>query len=152
MTPRWAHRLLDAGVISREQLDDAERAAVQRDVPLDKALIEWDYVTAEEIARANPVEPGMEVVALERRQIDPAVVRMLPTRLALEYAAIPIGFRGGVLFVAVSHLASFKRARELGPLIGREIQFVQAHDSSVRDALVRHYFALHVCESGGAFD
>ena len=59
----WIDTLLAEGAISDEQLQDACALAERRGISLERALIEWQYVTWEQIAPLKAADNGLPYLA-----------------------------------------------------------------------------------------
>lgn len=59
----WMDTLLANGAISHEQLQDARVLAERRGISLERALVEWQYITWEQIAPLKAADNGLPYLA-----------------------------------------------------------------------------------------
>jgi len=95
-------RLVEAGHITRAQLEVALREQRRTGDLLGKVLINLGFVTEEGIETSLAQEAGSIRRRLEFLDLDPAVVRLVPEEIARRYTLLPVGMEDGVLQVAMA--------------------------------------------------
>jgi len=127
--------LLNAGLITRVQFDDALKNRVIFGGKIGTSLIELGYISEEELARflgdklAVPYVPPSQLLTVPQHIID-----LLPRELALKYGVIPLKLEKKRLSLVMSDPADLKAIDEIGfitgfiirPLITPEVRLVQA--------------------------
>jgi type IV pilus assembly protein PilB len=94
--------LLEEGLVSPEDLDRARRRRTESGGALTRALVEEGIVSEADMVRTLARQMGAEYVNLAQVTIDPAAAALIPESLARRYSAIPIGFEGERLVVAIA--------------------------------------------------
>ena len=94
--------VLEAGLLTPSDLEQALELAADRRRRLGEVLIEQQYVTQDDLVRLLGEQRGMPYLDLSRMQPDPAAVRLLPATTARIFRTLPVGFARGLPVVAVA--------------------------------------------------
>lgn len=129
--------LLDAGLLSRGQLDAAVRG--QEGKPLGKALIDAGVLTEDEVRRAAAHAMGISFVVLESGDIDTAALELLPEPLCREHSLAAYRLAGERLEIAVLDLSDLEA---LEPLKSR-LPYKLVPRLTTRESLRRALLAYH---------
>ncbi len=132
-TPRLGDMLVQKGLISPEQMQDAlidSRATGKR---LGEVLLERRWLFEDELARTLAGQLGLPYVNLRQTGVDLSVARTLPAETGIRYAVIPIGFRAGVVRVAFADPTD-DEAREAVAVHLSSLEAVIAELSEIRAA------------------
>jgi len=127
--------LLNAGLINRDQFEEALRNRVLYGGKIGTSLIELGYISEEELARF--LSQKLEVPYVHHDQllnIPPEIIGLLPRELALKYGAIPLSLEKKRLSLVMADPADLLAIDEIGfitgytirPLITPEVRLVQA--------------------------
>lgn len=98
---RLGDRLVAAGIITREQLQQALETQQTRGDFLGQVLVDLSYVTAQEIGRILAESFGVSYVDLLEVRPDPDAVALLPEHVIRETQAIPLRTVEDILEVAM---------------------------------------------------
>jgi len=133
-------RLVEAGVITPEQLEEALRRqnAKLKDGKkerLGRILVELGYCTEEDIARVMADRTGIPFLLLESYPVDQAALSLISPETARRYRALPIGFEGGRLVVAMMNPSDIIAIDDLRILTGYDILPVVVPDSELEAAI-----------------
>lgn len=134
------HYLVEAGLVTREQLEDALRRQNEKGGKkglLGRTLVELGYCTEEDIARVMARRFGVPYVSLESYPFDGAAASLISTEAARRYRALPISFDKGQLVVAMMNPRDIIAIDDLRILTGLDIQPVVAPDSDLEAAIER---------------
>ncbi len=93
--------LVRQGVISPDQLTEADEMAKQSGIKLPDALVRLGYATGEEVMRAMAEQHGLDYVNLSEVAIPPSVVELVPESVARENVVLPLAEEDGALKVIV---------------------------------------------------
>jgi hypothetical protein len=127
--------LLNAGLINRDQFEEALRNRVLYGGKIGTSLVELGYISEEELARFLSDKLSVPYVDHDRLlHIPPEVINLLPRELALKYGAIPLSLEKKRLSLVMSDPAdlpaideiSFITGYSIRPLITPEVRLVQA--------------------------
>ncbi len=132
--------LLEAGAITREQLDIARRNQDLYGERLGTNLVELGFIAetklVEVLSRKHRL-PSVGATTLERISRD--VLELMPASLAAKHRALPVHRDGGRLFIAVSDPTDTKGLAEIRDAIKLELRWMVAADLAITTALERHY-------------
>jgi len=131
--------LIRQGIISLDQLADAEKTARSSNTPLADALVRLGYATAEEVMRAIAQEHGLEFVDLKEVVVPPSVVELVPESVARENAVLPLGEEDGALRVIVSDPLDVDTLDKLRFILDRKIEIALAPRENILEAINRYY-------------
>ena len=95
-------RLIQDGIISTEQLQEATAAAKKARSPLIAYLVGSDIADARAIAVAASHEFGVPLLDLDAVEIDIEVVRTIDQKLITKHRVLPLVKRGKRIFLAIS--------------------------------------------------
>ncbi|HSA06229.1 MAG TPA: ATPase, T2SS/T4P/T4SS family [Candidatus Gastranaerophilales bacterium] len=98
---RLGDQLLDDGIITRDQLDEALFHSKQSGTPIGSVLVKLNFITVEQLRMALSKQQGFESVGEKDLNIDPAVIKLLPEDFIRENKVAPIRTDGKVLVVGM---------------------------------------------------
>lgn len=133
-------RLVESGAITREQLEDALRQQSTDSYKkglLGDTLVKLGYCTDEDIARVLAQRDGLQYLSLEKYRLDDSASSLISTATARRYGALPLGFSGGRLLVAMKNPSDIIAIDDLRILTGYDIQPVMLPDSELDAAIDR---------------
>ncbi len=132
-------KLIDAGLISEDQAQEARDMASSLGVTPEDALIKLGYVDPSEISQAQADQFGYETVDLSALEIPPSVIEMVPESVARENIVIPLSLDGDSLTVAIGDPMKFEVLDKLRFILNKEINVAVAPDDAIQSAINRHY-------------
>jgi type IV pilus assembly protein PilB len=91
ISKRFTDILMEKGLLSAEQLDQATKTAERRGEPVEKALVEMRVAPKDEIMWARAEELGKIYVDLSNRKIDSEIGSIVPEATARRHHLICIG-------------------------------------------------------------
>jgi Type II secretion system (T2SS), protein E, N-terminal domain len=114
--------LIELGFADRESVEHAVRAARSPGTTVARALVEMGVISEEELARAIAERHGVAYVDLDRYPVDPAAVNLIQPEAAMRYRAVPVGFTGAALLVAMADPADAIGVNDVAHLSKRDVQ------------------------------
>src|SRR5687768_18518670 len=98
--------LVDEGLITREQADQAQEASKQSKNPLDKVLVEMGFALDRDVTKARAQELNVPFVDLSKQKPEDSAVNVVPQHLARRHNVLPFKKDSGTntLFVAMADL------------------------------------------------
>ncbi len=131
--------LLERGLISRAQLEQA--LAEHRDTGerLDRVLVRLGLVTREQVLQAIGDQFHLPVVDLASAVVEPKVLECLPAKLVYRQSCVPIARENGTLTVATSDPFELAVLDELRLLTGCQIDLVLADEDDLRKFIRANY-------------
>ena len=140
---RLGDLLIDAGVITSEQLSKALDKQKQTRQKLGATLMEMDFTTEEEIAQALKEQLGMDFVDLRTVRVPPDVISLIPDSTILKkYTIMPFEFNQehfGYLRVAMADPMDLVATDDLSIVTNLQIEPVVATASDIMAAIDRYY-------------
>ena len=131
----FAEILVKCKVISQEQLEEAQTVASARKIKLGDALVQLDYVSANNVMRAMAQEYGTQFVKLETLNIPADVVSLIPEHVAREFNIVPIAADEGELTIATSEPEDFNMIDKLTFMLNRRININLSPAEAIRKTL-----------------
>ncbi len=131
--------LIRQGVISPNQLAEAQQMARGSGIKVGDALVRLGYATSEEVMRAMAQEHGYDYVDLSEVVIPPSVVELVPESVARENAILPMAEEDGALKVIISDPMDFETLDKLRFILNRKVEIALSPRESIVDAINRHY-------------
>ncbi|TMM13066.1 MAG: hypothetical protein E6F98_07075 [Actinobacteria bacterium] len=132
-TPRLGDMLVQKGLISPEQMQDALIESRSSGKRLGEVLLERQWLFEDELARTLAGQLGLPYVNLRQTGVDLGVARTLPAETGIRFGVIPIGVRGGVVRVAFADPTD-DEAREAVAVHLTSLEAVIAELSEIRSA------------------
>ena len=129
--------LLDEGLISQADLDQAVVLGQERNLPLGRVLVDENMVSESALVKALARHIGIEFVDLTSITIDPGAAGLVPDQLARRYAALPIGFEDEKLVIAMADPGNVLAVDDIRAISGREVVTKVATRTDVENALGR---------------
>jgi len=127
------------GLLSINQVQEAQELAKKTGVKLQEALKQLGYVTSEQIAQAVAIEHGKRYVDLRDVAIRPAVVELISESIARENCVLPFEEEGDALVVVVSDPDDMEVFEKLRFILQRPIEAVISSREAIQEAVNQHY-------------
>lgn len=132
-------QLLDAGLISADQLDLALREQGRLGTFLGEALVNLGFVSQEHLSSFLAQSTHSKVLGEEEWDPDPAAVRLVPYELARRFRALPLHQKGDILTVAIVDTYNVVAIDALERATGLHVEVVAASPQKIVDAIDREY-------------
>ena len=140
-TKKLGQILVEEGLITPQQLEQALHQQSRDDQPLGRILINRGMVKESDLVAALAKQIGFRFVDLSDYLIEPTAASLIPEQVARRYRALPIGHEDGKLLVAMADPANLFALDDIRTLTGMEIQPVVATASDI-DGAIRRYSRL----------
>lgn len=131
--------LLDSGLITQEQLEDALSLQKQNGKKLGDILVESGIIDENELMKALETRFKVPFIDLSETRIDNAAPALISEELARKYNVIPIASDDKTLTVATSDPMNFYALDDLKLATNLEIKAVLAAPSAIKNAIGRYY-------------
>ena len=131
--------LLDQGIISQDQLDQA--LSLQRDKGglIGETLVELGYVKEDDIAQSLTAQYGFPYLSLGNHDISPEITSIIPGILARQYLLVPIDKIGNNLTLAMSNPLNMQAIDDVELLSGCSVQAFVSTSSDIKKAIEKYY-------------
>ena len=155
---RLGEILIDAGVLTDEQLQIGLAKQQQTRDPIGQILVDLGYVTEEQIKHALEVQYGVKAFSLKSR-IPAEVLRLVPEGMIRQHRILPVALNQlTVAMVDPSNILALDDLRlrfkgvSIQPVVVTEIEFEQALKSLPRETLVEQAPRAEEAEPDGSQD
>ena len=138
---KFGEMLVEAGLLTPEQLDRAVEEARQSQKRLGEYLVEERLVTPEDVAMTLSVQLKLPIIDLRRHPVQPEAVRLIPEEYARRHDLIPIEVSDSVLVVVMADPANIQVLEDLKTQARMAIQSAVGILSDIREAINRNYRA-----------
>ena len=93
--------LVSLKLVTKEQLDSAKIESVRSGKELDEVLLTLRILPREDIVKARAISIGVPYVDLSAVKVDQNILKNLSKEMAKKYSAVPFGFSGNMLNLAM---------------------------------------------------
>jgi len=149
MAVRIGELLLKEKRITPEQLQAALNAQRQNGGKLGNNLVELGFVKDEEIIALLSKQYGVPSIALDKFEIDPTVLRLVPAETAQKYHVLPLSRSGATLTIAMTDPTNVFAMDDIKFMTGYNVEPVVASETAVIEAITRYYGKGGIAASNG---
>jgi type IV pilus assembly protein PilB len=132
-------KLVKDGVVSKDQIQEANQLASTLGIRPEEALVKLGYVDGNEISSMQASKFGFDTVNLNGLEIPSSVIEMVPESVARENVVIPVSLDGDALTIAINDPMKFEVLDKLRFILNREIKVKVAPNEAIQSAINRHY-------------
>ncbi len=132
------HILVERGLITLQQLQDAEAEHADSGRSLGRVLIDRGMVTEKDLVAALTTQIGMEFVDLKDTEIDARAATLVSENLMRRHVVIPIRMTDGKLIVATSDPSNVVALDDIRTVTGMDVEAVVATREDVLDAIAKY--------------
>src|SRR5687767_14152567 len=150
MAVRIGELLLKEKRISPEQLQEAVNHQRQHGGKLGFNLIKLGYVKDEEITALLSKQYGVPSIALGQFEIDPGVIKLVPSETAQKYQVVPLSRAGATLTIAMTDPTNVFAMDDIKFMTGYNVEPVVASETAVGDSIARYYGLGRPAAAAGA--
>ncbi len=129
--------LVDRGLITDQQLIDAETDRRASGRSLGRVLVERGIVTERDLVAALAAQIGMDFVDLSTAEIDPQAATSVGKSTLLKHQLLPIGYEEGKLLVAMADPANVVAMDDVRTITKLEVRPVVATREDILAAIGR---------------
>ena len=131
--------LLRRGIVSPDQVSEAEQMARNNQAKLGDCLVQLGYVTGEDVTRAMAEFHDLDYIDLSEVTIPEEVVEMVPETIARENATLPLTVTGEELKIILSDPMDLETVEKLRFILNRQVQIALAPRENILEAINRYY-------------
>ncbi len=133
--------LIEHGLISREELEDAQRQACQCRERVDQYLVRTGKVPEKKMLEIYAEQMAMPVVELEPGDVDTELLRKIPSRIIHKYRVIPVSRNGRTVRVATSDPHNLYALDEIRQFLELPVEPVLATRADI-NKVIKTYFGV----------
>ena len=138
--------LIKMGRLTREQVHQALAVQVQQkarrlNTPVGQVMLELGMITPKDLNFALAAQRGFEVVDLEGREIEPEIIKQIPSQMATVYRVVPLAFdeASKTITIALDSPDNFRVVDDLQTLMGFKVITRIADPAAIAKLLARYY-------------
>ena len=131
--------LIDKGLLKQGDLEKALSVQKEKGGSLSDILVELGFVTRSDLMIALSHGLGIPPMNLSRYKIDPAVIKLIPKRIAKNYKILPLSKIGDTLMLAVADPLNIFLLDDIKTLTGFKISPVIATEKDISEAQRQYY-------------
>jgi type IV pilus assembly protein PilB len=139
MPARIGDLLVKTDCITKDQLDQALKSQEANGKRIGFNLVKMGFVKDEVITALLSKRYGVPSINLRQFDIDPAVIKLLPTETAHKYQVIPLSRAGATLTIAMTDPTNVFAMDDIKFMTGYNVEPVVASETAVFDAIARYY-------------
>ncbi|RKY89438.1 type II secretion system protein GspE, partial [candidate division KSB1 bacterium] len=136
---RFSSILLDAGLITKQQLETAQKQAQSTGQDIGTTLMKLGYITQEDMLQAIAEQLDIPYLDLENYEIDTKALQLVPSEIAYKYRVIPVFHIGNVLTLAMANPQDVTVIDKIRRLTKMEIEPAVATEAAILQAIEQHY-------------
>jgi type IV pilus assembly protein PilB len=133
--------LVREGMISKEQLDKALQEQRQNGTRVGYNLVKLGFVQELELTKMLAKQYKMPAVDLSRFEVDPKIVKLIPTDIAVKNLVLPLKRDGRVLTVAMADPTNYAVIDDIKFITRFDVVPVIAGEFTLRALVEKHYEA-----------
>lgn len=131
--------LIERGIISRQQLDEALTVQKDRGGLIGEVLVELGFAKEEDITQALTTQYGFPYLPLANYEINSEIIAIIPSRVAWQYLIIPVDKVGNSLTLSMSNPLNVHAIEDVELLSGCSVQIFVSTLSDVKGAIEKYY-------------
>lgn len=129
--------LVEAGIVSDDQITKALELQRTQGKRLGEVLLHEGLVTPRDLVRALAVQFDLPFVDLDEHRIDAEVAQLVPQALATRHRALPVWRDGDDIVVAMANPVDVLALDDIRALVGRQVRSVMAESAQILAAVNR---------------
>ncbi|MBB3204587.1 type IV pilus assembly protein PilB [Rhodopirellula rubra] len=131
--------LLQQGVISLDQLSEAEEISRNTKAEIGDVLVKLEYATPEEVAQAIAKFHKIPYVDLRSIRINESVIELVPESVARENMVLPYKEEDGALTILIANPFDLETVEKLRFILNRKIETALAPKEAINGAINQYY-------------
>jgi type IV pilus assembly protein PilB len=150
MPVRIGELLLKEKRITPAQLQEALNYQKTSGGKLGFNLVKLGFVKDEEITALLSKQYGVPSINLAQFEIDPAIVKLIPSETAQKYQIVPLSRAGATLTIAMTDPTNVFAMDDIKFMTGYNVEPVVASETAVIDAITKYYGKAAAAAGSGA--
>ncbi len=141
MAVRIGELLLKEKRITPAQLQEALSYQKGNGGKLGFNLVKLGFVKDEEITALLSKQYGVPSINLTQFEIDPGIIKLIPSETAHKYQIVPLSRAGATLTIAMTDPTNVFAMDDIKFMTGYNVEPVVASETAVLEAITRYYAA-----------
>ena len=141
MSDLFGKNLVDRGVITQDQLDEAihRQQTSMTGKRLGDVLIRLGFISKSHVVECLSSQLNIPIITISEREIPERIRNMIDVRIAQLYRVIPIEENGGTLRIATADPTNINNLDNLSRLLERPVEPVLGTQEEISNALNKYY-------------
>jgi general secretion pathway protein E len=131
--------LIEEKLITREQLENAQKLQQQNGGKLSDTLVEQGMIKPEELAVILSIQLNLPLIDLKRHKVQPESLRLIPEEIARKYTLIPLDIVKDSLMVVMADPEDIRTIEDIKALVNRRIEVSLGVRSDIERAINLNY-------------
>lgn len=133
--------LIESGLVTKEQLEEAEEVRRRMGLPLSAALVYLGFVSQKDLARKIAEQIDLPFIDFENFKPDKNAIALLDETIARKYTVFPVRLDGDELVLAMSNPRDIIAIEEIKHATGLKVQPAVAIKDEIEAAIDTYYYA-----------
>lgn len=139
MEKRLENLLVDEGLVSAGQMEQALLLAREKNLPLLRIILDGQMADEEAILRALARRQGVRFVNIKDLQVGQSTIKTVSARFVSHYDIMPVSLEGGVLTIAVSDPFDMSAMEDIQASLGLRVERAFACSADIAEAIRKYY-------------
>src|ERR1043166_3309702 len=139
MEQRIAELLVRGGIVTREELSQAQKKEQENGSSVTKELVKLGFITENNLTQFLAKQFGIEIVELNPGDVEDAVFSLVPPQLVQKHQIIPLKLLGSTLTIAIGDPTDFVAINEIKFVSSYGVRVVVALPSAIRKVLEHRF-------------
>src|SRR6187549_1776997 len=139
MPVKLGELLLKENMVTPQQLQEALSHQKSNGGKLGKAFVSLGYVRDEEITSLLSRQYGVPSINLDHFEVDPNVIKTIPSETARKYQILPLSRSGATLTIAMADPTNVFAMDDIKFMTGYNVEPVVASETALEEAIDRYY-------------
>lgn len=146
---RLGESLVEAGLITPAQLDEALKRRTSTGERIGEALVGLGYISERDLLRTLALDADIPFLEALELVVDPMVVGLVPAAVARAQHVLPLRFEARALVVAMGNPFDVGVIRSLERSTGKHIRVAAADPSDIAQLVEKVYAGVGAAVAGG---
>src|ERR1043166_8589338 len=139
MEPRFVELLVRGGVVTRDQLSEAQKKERENGSSITREIVRLGYTSEQILGEFLAKQFGIETVDLLAGEIDDAVFSLVPPQILQKHQLVPYKLLGSTLTIAMSDPTDLVAINEVKFVTGYGVRVVLATPSAIKKSLDQRF-------------
>lgn len=131
--------LIKRGLIDKEQLKEALDVQKKEGGVLGELLVKLEFVNERDVVVALIVQCGFPYIAVNKYDIDPKVIDLVPAKFAKQYHVVPLDKVGDVLSIVMANPLDISVIKQIENMSVCKVATFIATKTEIDEAIERWY-------------
>ena len=136
---RLGEMLVDANVLSQQQIDDAIKLQKDTGQRLGTVLVEHGFISETQLIDVLKMQLGIDFIDINKETIDPSLASVVPKSIAEQYHVVPIKVEKDKLILAMEDPLNFRALQAVKQITKYKVVPYIAYASAVKRAILVLY-------------